>query len=83
MSPNVCAMLFMSFEGLFISIMQRRLSQWGIVLPATSHNSSLYWATSHSGHHIHLIIKIHISYNVSVMGQRREQWPSIEPTLGV
>ena len=30
-----------------------------------------------------VIIKIHISNNILVTGQRREQWPSIEPTLGV
>ena len=35
------------------------------------------WPSDYQG----VIIKIHISNNISVTGQRREQWPSIQPTL--
>ena len=37
------------------------------------------WPSDYQG----VIIKLHISNNISVTSQRREQWPSIEPTLGV
>ena len=37
------------------------------------------WPSNYQG----VIIKTHISNNISVTGQRREQCPSIEPTLGV
>ena len=73
MWTNVGPMMHISVEGLFIRIIHRRLSKWSIVLREASHNRIVNWAALPSGHHLHLIIKIHISNNVSVMGQRRER----------
>ena len=48
------------------------------MLPAASHNGALNWGSGQfmlalwpSDHHLHLIIEIHISNNVSLTGQRR------------
>ena len=54
-------------------------------------NGALHWATRQlrrvqslpSELHLHLLIKIHISNNVSMPDQRHSQWPSIESTLGI